>query len=93
MPNPKTFLNRPVLKPETIRAIEALGEQASQIADRWASGWPKQTRKLESENRLLEALSRQVEAEALARQYEAENPWVGGIEANQLFDIDPAPPA
>lgn len=63
MPNTHEFLNKHVLKPETVRAIEAMGEVESQIADRWAGGWPKQTRRLEAEGRLLQAVKEQAEAD------------------------------
>lgn len=87
------FLNRHVLKPETIEAIEAMGEVASQVADRWAGGWPKKTRRLEAEGRLLDAVRYQAELEEPAMEYLRQNPWVGGIEARQLYDIDlSAPP-
>lgn len=93
MPNNHGFLNKHALKPETIRQIEAMGEVASQVADRWAGGWPKETRRLEAEGRLLEAVKEQAEAEQAAVEYEAQNPWVGGIESRQLFGIDlNAPP-
>lgn len=93
MPNNHEFLNKHVLKPETIKAIEAMGEAASQVADRWAGAWPKQTRALEKAGRLLEAVKAQAEAEQEALEYEAQNPWVGGIESRQLFGIDlSAPP-
>lgn len=93
MQNPRTFLNRRVLKPETIEAIEAMGELASQIADRWAGGWPKQTKKLEAEGRLLQAVQEQMELERAAQEYEAQNKWVGGIESRQLFELSDKPPA
>lgn len=87
------FLNRHVLKPETIEQIEAMGEVASQVADRWAGGWPKKTRKLEAEGRLIEAVRYQAEQEQAAVEYERANRWVGGIESRQLFGIDlSAPP-
>lgn len=93
MPNDRSFLNRDVLKPETIAQIEAMGAVESQVADRWAGGWPKQTRKLEREGRLLQAVKKQAELERPALEYEAQNPWVGGIESRQLFGIDlNAPP-
>jgi uncharacterized protein YkuJ len=93
MPNDHTFLNRHVLKPETVAQIEAMGEVASQVADRWAGGWPKKTRKLEAQGKLLEAVKYQAEQEQKAVEYEAQNPWLGGIESHQLFDIDlNAPP-
>lgn len=93
MPNNHGFLNKHVLKPETIRQIEAMGEVASQVADRWAGGWPKQTRALERQGLLLEAVKEQADLEAQAVEYERQNPWVGGIESRQLFGIDlSAPP-
>lgn len=93
MPNDHKFLNVHVLKPETIKQIEAMGEVASQVADRWAAGWPGKTRKLESLDLLLAAVKRQAEREAPALEYLAQNPWVGGIEARQLYGIDlSAPP-
>lgn len=93
MPNTHEFLNKHVLKPETVRAIEAMGEVESQIADRWAGGWPTQTRRLEAEGRLLQAVKEQAKAERTALAYEAANPWIGGIESRQLFGIDlNAPP-
>lgn len=93
MPNTHEFLNRHVLKPETIRQIEAMGEVASQVADRWAGGWPKQTRALEKQGALLDAVKKQAELEAQAVEYENQNRWVGGIESRQLFGIDlNAPP-
>lgn len=88
MPNSYEFLNKHVLKPETIRQIESLGEVASQVADRWAGAWPKQTRRLETEGSLLQAVKEQAEVEQEALEYEAANPWVGGIESRQLFGID-----
>jgi len=36
--------------------IEGMGLLAEQIADRWASGWPEQTRKLVKEKHLLGSL-------------------------------------
>lgn len=93
MPNDHRLLNRNVLKPETIAKIEAMGEVASQVADRWAGAWPKETRKLERNGSLLQAVQDQAEMEQQALEYEAKNPWVGGIESRQLFGIDlNAPP-
>lgn len=93
MPNPRTLLNSHVLKPETVKQVEALGETASQVVDRWAGANPKQLRKLESEGRLLQAVKDQLEQEQKAKDYEAANQWVGGIESRKLFDLSDHPPA
>ena len=95
MPNSHEFLNKHVLRPESIRQIEALGEVASQVADRWAGGWPTQTRALEKRGELLEAVKKQAELERRAIEYEQENPWVGGIESRQLMgtDLNAPPPS
>jgi hypothetical protein len=92
MTNPRTFLNRDVLKAETVAAIEAMGELASQIADRWAGGWPVRTRRLEQQGRLFDAIKGALEQEQKAKDYEGANPWVGGIESRQLFDLADEPP-
>lgn len=93
MPNAHEFLNRHVLKPETIAQIEEMGEVASQVADRWAGGWPKQTRAMEKKGTLLQAVKEQAELEAQAVEWERQNSWVGGIESRHLFGIDlNAPP-
>jgi hypothetical protein len=50
-------------------------------------------RKLEAAGKLLDAVKAQAESERAALEYEAQNPWVGGIESRQLFGIDlNAPP-
>lgn len=92
MPNPRTLLNRHVLKPETVAKVEAMGELASQIVDRWASTSPKTVKRLEAEGRLLAAVRGQLEQEQKARDLEAEMPWVGGIESRQLLDLPDVPP-
>ncbi len=82
-----------VLKPESVQEIEKMGLLAEQIADLWASGWPKRTKKLEASGRLIEALKTQVEREldvlARAREYT----HLATFEINEMFGIDPAPPA
>ena len=92
MENPRTLLNRKLFKPETAEKIVAMGELASQVADRWASGWPKQTQKLEQSGRLIEAITAQIEQERRAQDLEAKNPWMGGIETRQLAGLTDGPP-
>lgn len=87
-----SFLNRHVLKPSTIDQIEAMGEAASQIADRWAGGHPKQTRRLEAEGRLILALKQQLEQESQVEEQMRQFPWVGKAECLQMLGIDPSGP-
>lgn len=93
MANPATFLNRHVLKPETVRAVESAGQQVSKVVDRWAGGWPKQTRKLEASGRLLPLAREQAEKEFSALKILAQFPDMGEIEAIQLADLPLNPPA
>ncbi len=92
MENPRTLLNRRVFKPETATQIERMGELASQIADRWASGWPKQTKALDAEGKLIAAIEDQAEQELRAKDLEARNPWMGGIETRQMVGLTDGPP-
>lgn len=86
-----SFLNRHVLKPETIRQVEAAGPVVSQIVDRWAGGWPKKTQKLEKSGQLLAVAQSQAEQERMVDNYLRDFPDVGRMEALQVFDLPQAP--
>ncbi|MCX7902253.1 MAG: hypothetical protein N2483_08210 [Burkholderiaceae bacterium] len=88
-----SLLNRHVFRPETAAAIEAMGILAEQIADRWAGGWPKRTRKLDDSGLLIEALKRQVELEREVLAQAREMTHLAQHEILQVFGIDPQPPA
>ena len=86
------LLNRHVFKPETAAKIETMGQTASQIADRWAGGWPKRVKKLEAENRLIPELKDQVEREAEVISQTPNISHLARHEIMQMYEIDPAPP-
>ena len=65
MPNDHSLMFvRRLLKPETVKAIEAMDLTAQQIADRCASGWAAETLALEASGELLPRLKAQAEAKA-----------------------------
>lgn len=83
-----------VCRPESLRAAESLGVVACQILDRWALGWPRQTRRLEVRGRLIDRLREQslLEAQTLA------DARIAGLyqsladhEILKMHEIDPAP--
>ncbi len=89
-----SMLNTHVLKPETVKAVEALGLTAEKIADRWASGWKKETRALEASGELLPRLRAQAvrEAEALSNaMVGGENSHLAQHEILDLYGISPKP--
>lgn len=90
-----TLLNRHIFKPVTARAIEALGPAAEQVADRWAGGWPKQTRALERAGKLVPAVKETTarEAEIYSRKNQNGQSHLADHELAQLYGLDPAPPA
>ena len=93
VPNPRTLLNRHLLKPETVAKVEAMGELACQILDRWVSTSPETVKKLEVEGRLLALVASQIEQEQRARDLQKEIPWpVGDIEARQMLGLPDVPP-
>jgi hypothetical protein len=87
-----SLLNRHVFKPETANQIEQMGLTATQIADRWAGGWPKRVRKLESEGRLIPELQEQTERELDVKARAREMSHLAQHEINQMYGIDPSPP-
>ena len=89
------LLNHHGLKPTTVRAVESAGLRVVQTVDRWAGGWPKATRKLDKEGRLLKEALAQVEREEPAMQYLEQNPdlYLTISEALQLYDLPLNPPA
>lgn len=81
-----------ILKPETVAAILELNwNQAEQIADRWAMGWPKRTRELEKQGRLLKVLHDQAEAESRAIR-ENGTTHLADHEIAELWGLNPWPP-
>jgi hypothetical protein len=53
-----------LLKPETVaRLLREVGNRGWQIADRWASGWPRKTRELEAAGTLIDWLKAQANLE------------------------------
>lgn len=80
-----------ILKPETVSAILELGLKAEQIADRWAMGWPKRTRELEKQGRLIEALRDQAETESRAIR-ENGTTHLADHEIAELWGLSPRPP-
>ena len=87
-----SLLNRQVFKPETANQIEQMGLTATQIADRWAGGWPKRVKKLEAEGRLLPALKEQAEKEGEVKARALNMTHLANHEINQMYGIDPSPP-
>lgn len=90
-----TLLNRHVFGAETTRAIEALGPTAEQVADRWAGGWPKQTKALEKAGRLVLAVKETAarEAEIYSHKVATGQGHLADHELAQMYGLDPAPPA
>lgn len=76
-----------VLKPETIKAIEANGPDALAVASHWTQ-WPAKMKALEAAGKLVAAIQAEAEQWRQAREYETANSWVGGIESRQLHGID-----
>ena len=89
------LLNREVLKPATVRAVEQAGPRVVQVVDRWAGGWPKATQRLEKQGRLLQVAQKQVEREEPAMDYQRENPdlYLTISEALAMYDLPLNPPA
>ena len=91
-----SLMNTHLFRKETARQIEAMGVYASQIADRWAGGWPQQTRALESAGKLLPALKKRAEREAAiyveARQG-GRNSHLADHEIAQIYGLNPEPPS
>lgn len=85
-----------ILSPESVRQIESMSVLAQQIADRWALGWPKETKLLEKQGKLLQALKEQTgrEGNALsdARQ-RGQNLYLADHELMELYGISSRPPA
>lgn len=81
-----------ILKPETVKAIAALGLDALAVGSHWTR-WPKKMQALEAAGKLIEAIRAEAEQWRRAREHEEANRWQGGIESRQLFGIDlEAPP-
>lgn len=92
-----TYLHAPnVVSKETLRAATALGPTAEKVLDRWASGWPKQTKALEKSGRLLKALKSQAEREARIygdARVGGENSHLADHEIAELYGLERGPPA
>lgn len=91
-----TLLNRSVFKAETASAIEALGPIAKRVADRWAGGWPRQTKAMDKEGRLVEAVKKQAQREAeiySGARTGGANSHLADHEIAELYDLSPGPPA
>ena len=91
MPNDHSLMFVPSpLKPETVKAIEAMGMSAQQIADRWVSGWAAETLALEASGDLLPQLRAQAEKEnEVYLQMQPGGPYnhLARHEAAQMFDF------
>ncbi len=98
------MLNSQVLKPETVRQIGSLkaddgmllGNRATKIADRWASGWTKATQAMEADGTLLPALAKQAELEAMAisdNRIAGANQHLADHEILEMVGIPPEPPS
>ncbi len=84
-----SLLNRHILKPETVQAVEAAGPRVVETVDRWAGGWPKITKQLEQEGRLLQEAQERVKMEQRAMDYKRENPelYLTTSEALELYGV------
>lgn len=81
-----------VLKPATVQAIAALGQDALAVGSHWTR-WPKKMQALEAAGKLIEAIKAEAEQWRRAREHEEANRWQGGIETRQMFGINlEAPP-
>lgn len=89
-----SLLHSHLFKPETVKAIEAAGLPAEQVADRWAGGWPRQAKALERAGKLvpavLETAKREAETYSQARQ--EGNTHLADHEIAQLYGLSPEPP-
>lgn len=88
------MLNSHLLKPETLRAIAKLGKTADAIADRWAVGWPTQTKAMEADGTLIYRLKEAAEVEAGAialHRAGGENSHLADGELRELAGISPGP--
>lgn len=90
-----SLLNHQVFKPETLAAIAELGPTAEVVADRWAGGWPKDTKALEKAGKLIPVLKAQAQKESETLS----DARVGGMnnhlathEIAELYGIDLQPP-
>ena len=89
-----SLLNKGVLKPQTEREIERLGLRAEQIADRWVSGWMKQTLQMEKDGTLLPRLKERAdyEGEILAKaRVGGELNHLADHEIAELYDLNAGP--
>ncbi len=83
-----------VLKPETLVAIVKLGNHAQVVAERWTSGWKKQTLAMESDGSILERIKDQAENEAEAlstAKMGGENNHLAQHEIMEMYDLKPGP--
>lgn len=87
-----SLMNTKLFGTEMVEQIEGMGLLAEQIADRWASGWPEQTRQLMKENRLLELLANQVSKEREMVVQASNMSHLAHHEIMEEFGIKPSPP-
>lgn len=87
-----SLMHAEVFGPEMTATIEGMGLLAEQIADRWAGGWPEQTKKLMQENRLLEALESQANKEREMMAQASNMSYLAHHELMEHFGIEPNPP-
>lgn len=91
------YLNAPnVVSKETLDAVMRLGVYAERVLDRWASGWPKATKLLEREGRLVDAVKSQASREASIygdARVGGQNSHLADHEIAELYGLEPGPPA
>lgn len=78
--------------PQMAAQIEAMGLLAEQIADRWASGWPAQTRVLLDKEVFPQELERQMRREKDVMAKARDMTHLAPHEILQEFGISLAPP-
>lgn len=71
--------------------IEGMGLLAEQIADRWASGWPEQTKVLMKKNRLLDLLTDQVQMEKEMQAQACNLSHLAHHEVMELYEFKSSP--
>lgn len=82
------------LKRETVEGIVKLGLTAQKIADRWVSGWEKETLAMEKDGTLLPRLkvASEYEAEIISRARSGgEMNHLANHEIAELYGLSPGP--
>ena len=88
----ENLINRDIYGADLANKIEDLGSIATDIANRWESGWPSAVRSLVSNGTYLDLLIAQVDQEKTILANEASMRHLSPSEILSVHEISKAPP-